>query len=648
MIDSVDDTVKTSVAGAFPHGLSKDGKQTADGKFPHPFASHPRLDVYLGATSPHPLPKFGCTVCHEGQGSGTSFQNASHTPNDPAQMHEWADEHKWFDNHFWERPMNPKRFEQSSCIKCHVNVTELAVNPKFGPTAPKVARGHRLVETYGCYGCHEIQGFEATKIIGPDLRLEPNTPEEADAIAADPNQVAGKMRKVGPSLRHLALKVDAGFVASWTEEPKRFRPTTRMPQFFKLDNQSDVHGQKFNPVEIAAITHYLLAKATESQQNAANDDQLAYKPLARLLPDSIPSAERGKEFFATKGCVNCHTHDAVKGLDMTFGPELSNVHEKLKAGDFGFDWLYTWVREPSRYHPRTRMPAQPLEVEKVDGVDTDPAADIAAFLLKLKPEEKPADYRPMPSTPFEVPAVDDAALDELVSHFLGKVLTKSQIEGFIKGSDDKNKGEYPVLADRIKGDEIELLAKGQAELDDTEWKNRKLTYLGRKTITRYGCYGCHDIPNFEQARPIGTALQDWGKKDRSRLAFEHIHEYLHHHGEPDLGVKVESLTGNAASVTGVRVTKGGDSNKSGLKTGDVIVSLDKTPVLDIEQYEAALARTVVGSHVAVGVIRDGHEQTFTLTADASLLDRVEVGIGRAKRDEFKTEASRVRENSAAF
>ena len=143
-------------------------------------------------------------------------------------------------------------------------------------------------------------------------------------------------------------------------------------------------------------------------------------------------------------------------------------------------------------------------------------------------------------------------------------------------------------------------------------------------------------------------MQDWGKKDRSRLAFEHIHEYLHHHGEPDLGVKVESLTGNAASVTGVRVTKGGDSNKSGLKTGDVIVSLDKTPVLDIEQYEAALARTVVGSHVAVGVIRDGHEQTFTLTADASLLDRVEVGIGRAKRDEFKTEASRVRENSAAF
>ncbi len=67
-------------------------------------------------------------------------------------------------------------------------------------------------------------------------------------------------------------------------------------------------------------------------------------------------------------------------------------------------------------------------------------------------------------------------------------------------------------------------------------------YVGRKTISKYGCYGCHDIPNFEGARPIGTALQDWGKKDRSRLAFEHIHEFLHHHGQPDLGMAFETLS----------------------------------------------------------------------------------------------------------
>ncbi len=623
MIDTVDDTVTTHVAGAFPSGLEKDGQ------FPHPYSSHPRLDVYLGATSPHPLPKFGCTICHEGQGSGTSFANASHTPNDPAQAEDWAEHHKWFDNHFWERPMAPKRFEESGCIKCHVNVTELAVNPKFGPTAPKVARGHQLVKTYGCFGCHEIQGYEGSKIIGPDLRLEPSTPEEAAEIAKDPNQVAGKMRKVGPSLRHLASKADAGFIASWTEEPKRFRPTTRMPQFFKLDNQQDPHAQQYNPVEIAAMTHYLLGKSSSYEQ---------LSPEA----DYQPNAVRGKGLFATKGCVVCHTHEAVPGLEASFGPELSRVHAKLKAGKVGFDWLYTWIREPERYHPRTKMPHLYLDAEGAGDKRIDPAADIAAFLLKL--DGAPADFKP--TAEYAAPTADDKVLDELVSYFLGKSLTNKQILGLMKS------GKYPIAVEKIKGDEIELVGKSDGEFDAAEFLNRKMNYLGRKSITRYGCYGCHDIPNFEQARPIGTALQDWGKKDRSRLAFEHIHEYLHHHGQADLGVKVEPLDAKSIArlhierPVGVRVAKAAGGS---LQVDDVVLSLDGTAVADVEQYHALLTRTIVGSEVAVGVLRAGHEQTINLKADASLLERVEDGIGRAKRHEFKAGSEEEeRESSAAF
>jgi membrane-associated protease RseP (regulator of RpoE activity) len=46
----------------------------------HPFTAHPRLDLFLSDTSPHPLKDVGCTVCHDGQGSGTSFPWTSHTP----------------------------------------------------------------------------------------------------------------------------------------------------------------------------------------------------------------------------------------------------------------------------------------------------------------------------------------------------------------------------------------------------------------------------------------------------------------------------------------------------------------------------------------------------------------------------------------
>lgn len=623
LIDVVDDTITTSIQGAFPHGEKKDGK------FPHPYSSHPNLSLYLSATSPHPLPKFGCTVCHEGQGSGTSFQNASHSPNDPHQMETWAHDHKWFDNHFWERPMNPKRFEESSCIKCHINVTELATNEKFGPTAPKVARGHQLIEKYGCFGCHEISGYDGNKIIGPDLRLEPSTAEEALAIAADPNQVAGKLRKVGPSLRHIAAKTDSGFVAHWTEEPKRFRPTTRMPQFFKLDNQFDETAQKFNPVEIAAMTHYLMGKS---------------ESLDTLRPADgyTPNAERGREFFATKGCAVCHTHEAVPGVNADFGPELSRVHAKLKAGDKGFDWLYTWIRDPERHHPRTRMPQLFLTAEGHGENAVDPAADIAAFLLKL--EGAPADYQP--TQQFVAPEVSEEVLDELVSYFLMKVLTKTEVTRFME------QGIYPRPAEQIKGDEIEL-ARASGIADPAEFRSRKMTYLGRKSISRYGCYGCHDIPNFEQARPIGTALQDWGKKDRSRLAFEHIHEYLHHHGQANLGVTVDTVDETAAKrlkledPAGVRVAEAG---RGPFRRDDVILSIDGLAVKSVADYEDALARTVVGTKVAVNVWRDGAvlADPIGIVADSSLLDRVETAVRKAEHHEFKSPEVEERELSAAF
>ena len=48
------------------------------------FAAHPRLDLFVDSNSPHPMEKFGCTICHAGQGSATDFELAAHTPADAA------------------------------------------------------------------------------------------------------------------------------------------------------------------------------------------------------------------------------------------------------------------------------------------------------------------------------------------------------------------------------------------------------------------------------------------------------------------------------------------------------------------------------------------------------------------------------------
>lgn len=261
---------------------------------PQPYSSHPRLDLFVGSMSPHKVSVFGCTVCHEGQGSATEFKWASHSPNDPLQEKEWVKEHGWFNNHHWIYPMQPARFVESSCLKCHHDVVELELNPKFAePPAPKLMAGYHLIREYGCFGCHEINGYNGPDTrLGPDMRLEPNYYAAAAQLKVDPNYAAlsdqtkawvdelihhpendatrhrlleflkddkakstesqltaashelispledletpGNLRKVGPSLRHLSSKVGREWLYDWIRDPKHFRPSTKMPKFFEL------------------------------------------------------------------------------------------------------------------------------------------------------------------------------------------------------------------------------------------------------------------------------------------------------------------------------------------------------------------------------------------------------------------------------
>ena len=139
---------------------------------PQPYSSHPRLDLFVGSLSPHQVAVFGCSVCHEGQGSATDFKFVSHTPDSAEQQERWTKDYGWFNNHHWIYPMLPSRFAESSCLKCHHDVVELQVASQFDePPAPTLTHGYELIKTYGCFGCHEINGYN-----GPDNRLGPDMP----------------------------------------------------------------------------------------------------------------------------------------------------------------------------------------------------------------------------------------------------------------------------------------------------------------------------------------------------------------------------------------------------------------------------------------------------------------------------------------
>jgi len=649
---------------------------------PHPFATHPRLDLFGSSVSPHAFEQIGCTICHDGQGGGTSFQYAEHTPNNPDQERMWKNEYGWFSNHHWPFPMAPHRFVESNCLKCHHDVTELEPSERFPePPAPKLVAGYHLIRQNGCFGCHEIVGYDGPdKRVGPDLRLEPNYAPAAlqlltflparleelqaqakpladqvasagqarDALAeqdstlrreardlrektdaasnqrkteieaqrqqleaqlaqadgkleefssqssavqsriAEVQEVSklaeevvarpdhspprerlfnllttdsvrptdqrsvgeaadklapllassdtpGQFRRVGPSLRYVAKKLNMPFLLSWIANPTDFRPTTRMPRFFGLHShfaqpvsqaeaaqiaQETPSGQRrtsleiaeaFEPVEIRGIAEYLLASSQERFQLVDNPYQ--------------GSAERGKQAFELAGCLACHTHKDFPGGHADQGPDLSRIGDKLNT-ETGEKWLYTWLLDPSSYHARTKMPILFLEQEETtaDGVKTNKAADISAFLLASGDGWKPSGADAGPAS--ELSAAFKANLDELAAIHLAKTLRNQTLAGrFIKDNSIP-----PQYESALRGDEVAL--KG---LDPANAVEKKLRYIGRKTINRYGCSACHDIPGYEDAKPIGTGLAEWGRKNITQLDYAQIAQYLQRGGHATAG-----------------------------------------------------------------------------------------------------------------
>ena len=351
------------------------------------YCAHPRLDLFVADNSPHPAEKFGCTICHDGQGSATDFELAVHTPNNASEEHRWMAKHGWEPTHDWEFPMLPQRFLESSCIKCHHQVTDLLPQrevTEFRETAAgtrtpvetpgtKVVRGYNLVRESGCFGCHEIAGVKNGRQIGPDLRLElfppleDRSPEDRAKLTADSSNPPGNMRKVGPSLRRISEKTNEDWASKWINRPRDFRPNTKMPHFYNLSNNNaealQGTGQEaFPPTEVHAIAFYLFRRSKGYLDDLKEYNELRKKPsrtdeerkkrdslapqflgqslqeLAQLPAGLKGDAAHGRQLFSEKGCLACHSHNGTRepalGLpavqsEAHFGPDLSRLAAKL-------------------------------------------------------------------------------------------------------------------------------------------------------------------------------------------------------------------------------------------------------------------------------------------------------------------------------
>ncbi|MBI1748325.1 MAG: c-type cytochrome [Acidobacteria bacterium] len=195
--------------------------------------------------------------------------------------------------------------------------------------------GERLVNRYGCFGCHTIKGFEKAQNIGTELTEE------------------------GSKNIH---QLDFGFVNIPHTRHDWFQQKLRDPRIFDMmpnmqttkvkrpDEKSKMPNFQFSEEEIRALVTFVLGLTKEK----------ILPDLSRNLSTQESAIEEGRRLVKKFNCQGCHILENQGGdirktiTDPGFYPPiLEGEGEMVKA-----DWLYNFLRNPQPIRPwiKVRMP----------------------------------------------------------------------------------------------------------------------------------------------------------------------------------------------------------------------------------------------------------------------------------------------------
>ena len=292
---------------------------------PEPFRYHANL-------GPHVPARFGCTICHGGQGLATD-KNGAHGSVE-----------------FWPNPLLSKDYIRASCGRCH----------KEGdvPGVPELTEGRHLFESQGCRGCHKLNGVGGS--IGPDLTAEGanhRAPEWLERHFLAPNAVsAGSAMPDFHFTKDQARDLTYYMLSLTSEEMGSYYASVRLipgpaygRQLFVEKNCITCHavggvGAKIGPDLLGVTKRHSTEWLDEQLINpelvypgssmpeydletnarkallayldtaTADDLQLILSRRARPLSADEVAIEAGKQDFARFGCVGCHGTELQGGV----------------------------------------------------------------------------------------------------------------------------------------------------------------------------------------------------------------------------------------------------------------------------------------------------------------------------------------------
>jgi cbb3-type cytochrome oxidase cytochrome c subunit len=532
---------------------------------PQPFATHPDFER-------HNFEKFGCTVCHGGQGMATPKEDA-HGP-----------------VRNWNRAIYHEGFMENSCSLCHGGYIQ--------DQAPVFAKGRLIFTESGCRGCHVIKGTARIKVGPPldgmDKRVKtdwlyrwiqdpkaylprtkmPNSrfsEQEAadisgfllqgakhvevklsgssergkmivlDSRCVSCHSVEGKGGNLAPDLGKIGSKLYPERITLILGDPRKLWSGSRMP----------VYG--FNDQEIRDVVTFLTGEYV--------DLDLDEKEVARQI-ELVNGASKlhGPELIEKYGCIGCHDKmEGVKDLGET-GIDLTaigviDIHHldfgEIKVAPKNWtvpNYLYNKTLNPRIFKPGLKMPEFSFNQREAEAVTT--------YLLSLKGEEVPVAYTIPLGAPPSAYAPQGAfgnLLDKyrcFVCHKIsgrggemapdltseGSRVKKEWLEKFMKAPDTIR----PILVERMPPFKI-LDAENQAlyaycrtTLVDDRVENLTGTFnkllvsdpglilTGKNLFNeKYGCNACHQVGG--KGGVIGPDLTKAG----NRLTTEWIVYYLH-------------------------------------------------------------------------------------------------------------------------
>lgn len=299
-------------------------------------------------------------------------------------------------------------------------------------------------------------------------------------------------------------------------------------------------------------------------------------PETNAPQDYAPNLTKGLALFEDLGCHGCHAVDGYSAIDNigNVGPSLAKVGSKVKD----IDWLESWIKKPEAYLPKTTMPnffpadgmsqvvylknggkrigvvtktSNGIEVKTDDGTVypyadgyvlriVDEVKSIAAYLAGMTDtglDDSTATYSQSESaiqagaeTVKTVGCLTCHTVDGLGSDFgpaldsVGEKVTPSYLRQWI--SDPKTYDpETSMPSLRLSDTELDnvvayLMSLQQpTETVSTESIGEVDVAEGEALVRTYGCFGCHDIPGFENESKVGADLGEFGAKLADELDF---------------------------------------------------------------------------------------------------------------------------------